>query len=204
MVSKAQKEQMLEYLVTKLSNSGSNVKPASAEIVPGFETNYLLVENDGLVLLIDKKYGGAVFEKIVRKANEQKQRVAIVFYMDKQNYFRSAANECEFKRKDRSLKEYSQDEIYRMIKLRPEKISLLEKDNRKWIQYYQPQSENFEAVVSYLFKPVHFDYSHKDPHLEFRPQNQDSRRIFIWKDGRERTGDLVLGKRSLVLPSEIT
>ena len=80
-----------------------------------------------------------------------------------------------------------------MISFRPEEIAVHEARKGK-LQYYQPESERLEeALVTYKFEPVQFDYSHINPHERYRPNNTESKRIYLWKNEEETNEPLFVG-----------
>lgn len=201
MTTKAQKDEALEYLVNRLEGSAEKVIPARKVLAGDNETRYVLVGDDGIVFSIDRTYTERDFLNILRTAREKKPKVAFVFYKDGKTFFRSAAQDNHFKTDDRSLKNYNNEDMNKMILVSPgEKI--MSRGNCPWLQYYQPESARLsQGIVSYRFAPVHFDYSHIDRNQRFKPENRDSERLKIWTDRSENSGLLTLNDR-LVVPRE--
>jgi hypothetical protein len=196
MVSKKQRKEMLDYLVTRLESSASNVKPISLEFYSGIKTNLVKVDNDGAVLLVDQKYKNGILKPIYRDLIGQVERLAVVFYKDGRTFFRSAAQDKRWKsQKGLSLKNYDEEEMNRVIMFRPEE-SLIFGQNNGILQYYQPQSQKLsQGVVSLEFTPVRFDYSHIPSSSRFKPENRDSDKLYIWERKHEHIGDLTLVRR---------
>jgi hypothetical protein len=129
--------------------------------------------------------------KIPYRGHRVNYEHASIFYKDGIIGFRSAAfgekagiKGIKYKQlKDLSLKDYTDDEVSRMMLLFPMELSGLKKDNNLW--YFQPKSGNRgkleEALVKYRFTPIRFSYSHKNPEEEFQPENKNSKRIYINK-----------------------
>jgi len=198
MTSKQHKKEMLDYLVSKLEGSGETVVPAHKKIVSGITTNYIRVGDNGLVLLLDQIYPGDKFE-IAYAGARKFDRQAVVVLKDGKTFFRNAAEDNTFKQKyELSLKNYSTEEMHRMIMFRPEEIYLASELGKSRIQYFQPASERLDRMsVSFHFEPVEFDYSHI-PSYQFQPANSESVRLHIWSNKLEWNGNLLLEKRRLL------
>ncbi len=192
MVSKEQKKEMMDYLVSRLEPVNERVIPRNREIVSGIVSNYIMIgDSEGIVLLVDQIYRGNSFEDVHGRARAQFRNVASVVIKDGQTFFRNAMERNYFK-KDRelSLKMYSDEEMRRMILFRPEE-SFLFNVQRGWLQYFQPKSEQLEkGIESFRFESVSFDYSHIDSHEKFKPQNTDSRKLYIWTRRVHNEGNL--------------
>ena len=203
MVKQAEKDRMRDYLVDRLRAGGAVVEPVTKELVSGAgEANYLRVGNDGVVFLVDRAYPRNRFSYTLRFMREKRQNVATVFYKgyedsehEKQKiFFRSYAQDVHFKANDLSLKNYTHDQVNRMILLRPEEVLIA----NEGLQYYQPNSERLtEGVRSFRFSPVHYDYNHLAGTGRFRPQNRDSTKVFIWTSDNFYDGPLQLNARSV-------
>ena len=194
MVSKKQKKDMKDYLVTKLSNSGHAVKPVSREIVSGITSNYLLIDEEGLVLLVDQAYPRDSLNSFYQETRKRGHNFGAVLFKDGELFFRNAADKNYFKKdKYLSLKKYSNEEMHRMILFRPEEIFLNEK--RSHLQYYQPSSANLnECLTIFNFQSLRFDYSHIDESGRFKPSDKESKRLYIWNDRKENADSLRLEK----------
>ena len=120
------KNPVLEYLITHLEECGEDVQAKTKEIVPGLKTDYLLVEDDGIVLAIDRHYTKESFSALYQKANKERKQVAVVLLNNGKTFFRSAAKKVSFKRERHlSLKAYSDEDIQKIIECRPEEIHLI-------------------------------------------------------------------------------
>ena len=195
MVNKAQRNRMVDYLVSKLEGS-SKIPPVTREVVSGIDSSFILVDGDGVVLLVDRVYPGDSYARFVGDARRTRKNVASIIFKDGKNFFRNAAERHDFKRDGLSLKDYSSDEMYRMILFRPEEIFLYSQGD--WLQYFQPESPHLqEGIDSFHFVPVVFDYSHISAHERFKPHNRESERLHIWDKRLHFTGDLVLDGRYL-------
>jgi len=200
MATNREKKEMSEYLTIKLEGSNLNIIPRTREIVPGIESNYIRIGANGLVFLVDQTYPNYALERVHEKAITQGLDIAFVFFKDGKTFFRSASKDKRHKKdQGRSLKQYLNPELNRMIMFRPEEefVSLL---NEGGMQYYQQESERLEqGIVAYNFEPIVFDYSHKP--LEERKYTgieQNSRKLRIWTKRDFWDGKLKLEKGILV------
>jgi len=128
--------------------------------------------------------------------------VASVLYKDGKTFFRSAAavgdtqGKTYKSTKDLSLKEYTMEDMHRMIELRPEEIFL---DNRGDVQYFQPESERLdEDVLSYKLGPVTYDYSHIPKEKRFGPETKEAVRLRLVDERIVYSKDLKLEQGVLV------
>jgi len=150
--------------------------------------------------VVNRTYPNDSFVQARRYLKQTKSSVAMVFYKDGKTFFRSAAKDNNFKGSlDLSLKNYTSEQIQRMIMFRPEEAYMAGRCGV--LQYYQPKSDRLdEALATFGFEPVRFDYSHIDSRERFKPQNRDSSKLFIWSPDRkeELTDDIRLSKDFLV------
>mgnify|MGYP001566970949 CR=1 FL=1 len=121
MVNKKQKEQMKDYLVSRLKMAGSFVVPMSKEFVGGINSNYIIVEGKGIVLLIDGVYPKQALDRVYYRVKSETPNLATVLLKDGKTFFRNAAEGKYFKKSNQlSLKDYSNEDMHRMILVRPE------------------------------------------------------------------------------------
>ncbi len=216
MTNREYKDQMLDYVVRNLSNGGHDVRIRRQDLLckmnPAMkgESTYLLVDADtpekGLVLLVDRVYTGAKFDILTSGIRKSWSNSAVLFLKDGETYFRNSASRHDYKRrKDLSLKEYTADETHKMIMLSPAEIKEMMRNRKRNgtmdLQYYQPKSERLEeAIVTYRFDTVEYDYSHV-PSYRFQVRNRESERIFIWKEKLERTGQIKLHNGRIICAS---
>lgn len=182
MVNQRQKDHMKDYLVSKLEPFYSSITPKSKEVISGFKSDYIILgeNNFGVVLLVDQEYRNDSFKRLFNGAKSQFKEVAGVVLKDGKTFFRSAAEKNYFK-KDKllSLKNYSDEDMRRIILFRPEEIFLNNTHER--VHYFQPESSRLgEDIEDFRFKPVIFDYSHINEYERFRPPSTVSKRLFIW------------------------
>jgi hypothetical protein len=201
MVNQREKAQMRDYVMSHLEGSGETITPKSKEVVPGITSNYLLVGKtgeaaSGAVILVDQKYPKSTLRQLNEVFTNPRNNIANIAYVlfkDGETFFRSAAageeetgihSKRSKLRDDRSLKNYTDEDLRRMISFRPEEEFCMSR-NSGWIQYYQPQSDRLEeGVVSYKFSPVTFDYSHLSAEARFGPETKDSERLRIWAEDK--------------------
>ena len=195
-ITKKQRNHMRDYLISKLEASASRVEPVIVEIAPGIKTNYISVGDEEKILLIDRVYPKKTMNHVYRVLQSE-GRVTPIFYKDGETFFRNAIKKNYFKKnKHLSLKNYSNQEMHRMILFRPEESFV--SSIRDWLQYFQPVSERLsEGVESFKFEPVEFNYDHIGSD-RFQPENRDSEKLRIWIDRRHREENLEIYKNYLV------
>jgi hypothetical protein len=197
MVSKKEKARMMDFMVASLEGSGQKITPIQAHNFRGHSglVNCIGVENKGIIILIDQAFPGNSWLNILCASQRQfGENVGFVFYKDGKTFFRSAAEKNYFKKsKGLSLKNYSTEEMQKMILLRPEEGEI--NGSREWIQYFQPESTRLdEGLVSFKFGPVVFDYDHIDKG-EFKPSDRESTKLFICKEKVEHIQELEFNGR---------
>lgn len=215
MVSSKQKQKMIEYITENLRLAGHHAIPQSKELINNQKSNYIIVDSQKSLFLVDKIYPSIknthnrftsrlkIIENILHLNNMNE--VGFVFYKDGINFFRNIAKDKSWKKYDYALKEYNKtgnkyniieglDPIQRMIMLRNEEKFGLKKNESKIrvIQYFQPNSSRLdEKIISFKFRPVEYDYSHKtqsEINHGFKPQNQNSAKIYEWYKKFENDG----------------
>jgi hypothetical protein len=212
MTTKIQRKTMMDYLVDKLEGSEEIVKPMSKEM-RGIDTNYILFGQDrinGILVLVDKKFTGTKFSELdfsiryceIENGEKKFDRYNYIFMKNGTDFFRSAAQNNRFKSdKGLSLKHLSNEDVNNLILMRPEEILSMDKNNG-FVQYYQPSSPRLkEGVLTYSFANVELDYSHIENN-NFKPQNKDSKRLFLANPARFDQGDLKFHDNSYVLPRD--
>ena len=195
MTSRAQKKDMLDYLVAGLGGS-DKIEPMKKKFINNIQSSYILVGDSGIVFLVDQVYTGDTFGQILRVMKGSRPNVATIVLKDGETFFRNAAEKNYFKKSHQlSLKNYSAEEMRRMIIFRPEEIAIERSLGR--IQYYQPQSANLnQGVVTFKFKDVVYDYSHIDS-SRFKPADTESARLKIWTGRKEEYGLIQLAGKYL-------
>ena len=190
---------MLDYLVANLDGSSNLIEPNQNTEIQGIQTSYIKLDN-GIVIIVDDKYENntleILYEKAVRQTQKAKhpQTVSLVFLKDGKTFFRSAAQNNRWKSQMyMSLKDYSDEEINRIITFRPEEEFARSQNRESRLQYYQLESERLkESVVTYKFVPVTFDYSHIPSNKRFGPMQVESRKLRIWNQTLSHSGKLRL------------
>ena len=193
MTSKKQRQRMIDYIHSSLTGSEENIVPCSKSI-GGINTDFIKVGEDGIIILVDREYANDEFGKLYNLAKFEKTRVASIFYKDRKIFFRSAAYNEGYKQKyHKSLKNYSSQDISKMIILRPEEIFM--QNRNEWLQYYQPESEQLpEGIVTLKFEPLKRDYSHINSDERYKPENTKSTLRFIWTERKDCNGPRKLGE----------
>ncbi len=200
MVKESEKRAMRAFLESRLADSNLNIKPVRKEIVSGsgINSDYMLIGDDGIVLMVNQAYPNNLLARIhggiVNNLEKPRKNFGFVFFKDGKTFFRSAAaRDYAYKSKrNLSLKNYDAEEMRRIMLLRPEEIHVSE-DRNGWVQYYQPQSARLpEALVTYKYGNVEFDYSHLAGTDDFRPADTESKRLYIWNRKVEASGRLRL------------
>ena len=197
-MTKAQREAMLDYLVERLYEGGSKIEARKKKLATNFPSQYIKVNDNGIVLLCDREYTGSKFKKIVRAAKDQYENVAVVFLKDGETYFRTANPRAHAQADGRSLKNLDPEQVQRIMLLRPEEIQFVNGKSGGTIQYYQPQSARLEeCLTEYRFQTVQFDYSHVG-NDRFQPLNRTSVREYMWTGNKQHKGPVTLDKRALI------
>jgi hypothetical protein len=165
MVSKKEKERMLEFIVGNLESS-EPVKPSKKEIVPGIESSYIVVGKGGLILLVDRVYPKSAFEKLYgiardfsrQNSEDSSANVSVVFYKDGEHFFRSAIESCDERQNSyyrKSFAHYNDDQKKKILLMSPPELLIQERKSH--LQYYQPSSEMLEeCIVSCRLTPAKF------------------------------------------------
>lgn len=164
-------EQMLTYINEDLSQKGFNLQTTSDE-------NRFSLSKSGHksgLLLVNRQIPMNEFYGLHRKNITEFENNHIIFYKDGKIFFKRMVDTNSW-RQDKSLKQYSQQEINQMIILTiQEKYAIFKFDKNKVenihlqnlrdkkIIYYQPPTERLEEGIR-KFQPVHvsYDYSHID------------------------------------------
>ncbi len=197
MVSKRDQNNMRDYIFASLEGAHLKIEPRSKELISGIKSHYLVLDDNGIVILVDRVYPGETLPNLMRLVKEARPNVGAVLFKDGETFFRSAAEDKRFK-KDQglSLKNYSDDKIHRMMLLRPEEIFLGNRNGE--VQYYQPESERLDkGIETFRFAPVIYDYSHILSCDRFGPVTEKSKKLFIWENREHYDGNLILANGRL-------
>ncbi|MBN2421336.1 hypothetical protein JXB27_03605 [Candidatus Woesearchaeota archaeon] len=162
MVSKAEKRQMVSYVVHQLEESSLYAVENVEEDRVIVSTKTAVIPQKIKVLAIHSKIGRKELEAHQNQAIRDRELVAPIFYKDGKDFFVLLAD-VEAMRSEKSLKKYSPHEIHQMTSLRG-----LEKDvfdfTKPTLTYYQPKTERLEeGVRTFDMNEVHLDYSHLRP-----------------------------------------
>jgi hypothetical protein len=194
-MAKKKHELMSAYLIPKLDAGGQTFEEGNSNITGIGVVNFIKHE-DKRIFLIDREYSEKEYQLLTRIASGitpyngklHKYEHISVFFKDGKTYFRSAAfgektglKGVKYKQsKGLSLKDYTDEEVKRMMILSKPELLGIRKDNNLW--YYQPESERLEeAVLKFRFTPVRFNYSYINHDKQFTPENKASKRIYINK-----------------------
>ncbi len=227
MTSKAQKKDMLDYIVERLGNSGEMLEPRSDSEF-GIKASYIRVGAHGLVLLIDRTFSRKEFNMLYSRAEnyaaltetyaptgEPITKLAVVFFKDGKTYFKSAAKDIASAQRDGSLKQYTSQDLHRFISCQHSEKRIIEQTihsprKRTRIQYYQPESDRLsQALVSFTFRPVMLDYRHLAQsaidNLVYHGKvtsrenpTAESSKMYIWTEEQIICTDLALPGNALV------
>ena len=69
---------MLEYLVSKLEGSATKIEPRIKEVISGIESSYVLVDEKGILLLVDQAYPNDSFQRLYCTAQNSRKNVGAV------------------------------------------------------------------------------------------------------------------------------
>jgi hypothetical protein len=215
MPSNKQKNSMSEYIASKLEQSGHSVEEEALRFTwDTKDTRILKVDNDQGVLLIDDpshytcnrgKFIGRTEKAISELKKMGFSLPSFVFYKDGKNFFRnpqSQSNDLQGIRskfeEDRSLKNYSPEDLSRILELRPvEKLILNKRIGR--LEYYQPDSKRLEECIKgFGLKPVTLDYSHLSEKERFGPVQRQSKTLYLIEDESTMPGPLTVMDGHLV------
>ena len=166
MITRQNRERMQEYLVDKLSGSYKTVKNKSNIFTSDIRTNYITLDDNGIVLLVDKEYPRdsyrehnlTSFQIIYEKAKREKEHVGVVVYKDPETFFRSAAAHKHKNNGQFGSSRYGAKDLHNILWFRPEERFLFDKN--KTLQYYQPKSQRLEeCLATYTYAPITAFYS---------------------------------------------
>lgn len=115
-----------------------------------------------LVLIHSYKRVMSSFERTLEIAFSRQILVSNIFLKNGKDFHVRLGARASFKNKERSLKNYTRDEINQIIHLRSlEKQVLHYQGDDQSLVYYQPNTARLqESIRSYMMLPVILDYSH--------------------------------------------
>jgi len=210
-ITKKQQIKMLDYLVSKLEPNYTQVEPKNRNVFSeilnfpiNIETSYIKLKDtngvESIILLVDRVYPHwsksyySPFAKLYSNINTTfNENIAVVFYKNGEDFFRSAAQRNYYKKeKDLGQKNYSNEEIHRMIMFRPEEIIISEKKRGK-LQYYQPQSAMLdEGLVTYTFGEVIAEYGDRLINKGINIAQREYKRNKIWLERKYGDDNLMI------------
>ncbi len=202
------KKERLEQMVSHLSQNLEHYNQYKFEKRDFDGTGivyYLAKDRDAIVLLPKNTYTEEQFRALGNTIKNRGYVFNFLFYKDGVDFFRSAADEegtglqgKTFKLKeDGTLKNYSHEDMYRMIQLT--KPEIMTREKLKTVHYYQPKSEKLEeGIVSFDFDNVVHDYSHIPASARYGPVTKNSKLIYMWnKDGKKEYFGKIKFKKGL-------
>ncbi|MEI7719139.1 MAG: hypothetical protein WCI72_04680 [archaeon] len=172
MVSQKARERMTEYIVGRLEDSGIHVARQVARDCLQLQTNgeknayvFLHTTSEGADKFVHRPEGvkdSLTLNSLVYR----KHYVANIFYKDGKNFFVPIDEEKKNRLAATTMKNYSYDEVSRMVVLRKKEEAVLHLQDPKRLVYYQPDNTAeggrlHEGLVSFTFKPVQTSYEHK-------------------------------------------
>ena len=187
MPSRKEKNKMIEYIGSQLDAGGHRVIDNSFRFSWNKnELDYLKVDDDRLIFMISSpnEYTKSKTNKMLDELRYQNKGDSLfVFYKDGSNFFRNHAspnnkikNKFSKLRLDRSLKDYTNEDLNNSIILSEAEKKI--RENRKTLQYYQPNSERLEElIVSFRTEPFIFDYSHVPINDRMGPMKRNSKKL---------------------------
>jgi len=162
MTSQKEKKAMREYINGLFEeNPNTRILYSNDDIL---EIEDLVQEKKAGVFLHNKKTTKKDFKKLIKKYDNFNQGLINIFYKDYINFFVRLAQgpkkRSESWRQDKSLKNYSQNQINRMLHLRDlEKLTLQHWGNP--LAFYQPKTDSLEEGLRlFEMENVVFDYTH--------------------------------------------
>ncbi len=185
-------EQMAEYILDHLDMSEQGFILDVPKVRNNIGPLPLLKLDNKRILLFDKECTKDRYNAISALAKEYNLECADVFYKDGKTYFRCAAfgqkagiKGIKYKQLNQlSLKDYTNEEVARMMLLSQPELMHLKKDNN--ILYYQPKSERLEEELrAYRFTPIRSNYNHIKEEIDYKgekrykPQNRNSTEVYI-------------------------
>ena len=167
MVTKEERNKMRDFVASRIEDSKRYI------IERANDSRLIITLKDAanapatiFVDLINKKISVKEYEEIVRENWLNGIWTCPIFYKDGKNFHVRLGARGNFKGNNRSLKEYSNDEINEMIHLRGLEKSVLkiQKGTDKKLTYFQPETARLsESIRWYKIEDIILDYSHLEP-----------------------------------------
>jgi hypothetical protein len=179
MVSIAERKMMMEFVAERIDASARyDIQNANAGKII-ISQKKALVEKpvNAHIFLHSAKIPLKEYKLQVRGIINNGEFVGNVFYKDNQTFMVRLAERGNFKGDDRSLKNYSKEDIDKMVHLRGIEKTVLELQKVNQLAYFQPETARLsESIRVYMMLPVNLDYSHigiEDRSYDF-VQNRES------------------------------
>ena len=233
MANVSAKREMLEFIADNLSKKYKQTKSsfgpffildislrkqlALENLVNDEDSNLNSVDSAKLILIAEHtpnfENGPAI--KLDNLKHSSQIPFIYILLKDGTTFFRSNAKKLHYKSTyEKSLKRYDTIDINKIIIFSPEEIFAFNRNNpharllpnpQSVLQYYQPQSERLvRGLVSYLFEPILFDYTHR-PELmmsRFVDPSEHSKIRYQWTRAVRYDGKLQINPKSKKLIDE--
>jgi PhoPQ-activated pathogenicity-related protein len=163
MINETQQQQMLEYIADKLSKSYKKIEDRKKSIVDKKKSNYLVLDDDKVVFIIDRIYHPTNLDMWYTKTqySDKISDVAFIIYKDGDQFFKSNAQNYYSTIHGKEFKRYSNQEINKMISFSPEEKILY--DIFGVLNYYQPQTKRLnKSLRKFHFNKVIHDIINKE------------------------------------------
>lgn len=166
MVSAKARERMKEYVVERLEDSGIHVARDVSRDCLQLKTDgekgayvFLHTTSEGVQEFV---HGRSGLHQLVYSGNF----VSNIFYKDGKNFFVLLDDNLKCAVAEKSMKNYSFNELCKSVRLRDKEREVLRMQSPKRLVYYQPDNTTDggrlrEGLVSFTFNSMIADYSHK-------------------------------------------
>lgn len=201
-------DQMFEFLKNNLAHSDT-YDAISRKRLHEKGYNHFMRSDDlsTVIFLMPERLSGDYFKKVQSHLNKTcYDNVVFLPVKNGKAYFRTASFpevdnlKSITGKKDRSLKNYSFEDLKRVIIPTPAELAIMKQRNNEII-YFQPESQRLEEkLVKQKFSPLVYDYSHLP--VEERPLGQvkkESTKRFLWlPNQREEHSSGIYFKRNKI------
>jgi hypothetical protein len=206
---------MAEYLLPRLEAGGQKFELKINKVpnvgILAVLRDAVIKEDKRRILLIDRTYTQEEYQTIINIASRYELNYVSIFYKDGKHYFRSAAfgeksgvKGIKYKQtREYSLKDYTNEEVARMMILTQPETIHLKKDNN--ILYYQPESIRLEEELRrYRYTPIRFSYNHlksvenEEGKKTYVPENTNSKRIYFNKLVETLTDEIIFYDNNII------
>lgn len=164
MVSQNEQQRARRYICERLEESGTYSLETTESFIEATEKpDRREVPRAYAIILPNLLDTIGSFQQLYQQCFLNDVYVVPVFYKDGKTAFVRMVDRNPSWRADKSLKEYTPQEINQMLHLRGTEKAVLDIFGVR-LAYYQPQTERLEeSLRRFNMGPVHFDYSHIGP-----------------------------------------